>query len=367
MKKTILSFLIIGIVCLIKVNAQNPVTTLQHNGTTQVYYGQSSFSDALGAAVNGDTLVLSAGFFTAPTSISKGVKVYGSGHFPDSANIPKRTTIMGGLNINAGADSLRLEGLFINGNINYAAASSINYVNVIRCRLGNALFNSTSATASKNFCSYEESVLNGGINFNNYGTNFCVTKCIFDGASLVYKDNVSYMEYYSSIANIAGGALIKNNISIVVTGGYNETKTFIGRVSSSIIEDNIIFNTKFAYETCIGNQILYNIFISNSIYFNITNNNSNNYYYGNYLNTLQNLIFINQTGNTFDYSHNYHLQNPSQYLGTDGTQVGIYGGTTPFKEKGAASNPQITNRNIATQTDVNGNLQINISVKAQDR
>ena len=110
-----------------------------------------------------------------------------------------------------------------------------------------------------------------------------------------------------------------------------------------------------------GNYIYNNIIVPNTISL------GNNYSNLNYIGIQQSNIFISQTGNAFDYTHNYHLQNPSQYLGTDGTQVGIYGGTTPFKEKGAPSNPQITNRNIATQTDVNGNLQISISSKAQDR
>jgi len=54
------------------------------------------------------------------------------------------------------------------------------------------------------------------------------------------------------------------------------------------------------------------------------------------------------------------------YLGTDGTQIGIYGGSQPFKEKGMPSNPQVTEKIISTETDTNGNLQINITVKTQD-
>jgi len=53
------------------------------------------------------------------------------------------------------------------------------------------------------------------------------------------------------------------------------------------------------------------------------------------------------------------------YLGTDGTQVGIYGGSQPFKEKGTPSNPQVTKKNIGTQTDADGNLQINMTIEAQ--
>lgn len=351
MKRNYFIFLVLGIVCLIKVNAQNPVTTLQHNGITQVYYGQNSFSDALGAAVNGDTLVLSAGFFTAPTFISKGVKVYGSGHFPDSANVPKRTTIMSGLSINAGADSLRLEGLFINGDINYDANNSINYVSVIRCRLGSALFHSTSATASKNNCSYEECFIEGGINFFNYGNNLLIKHCIISGS-------VIWGYYYyntASIVNIGSSGMVEGNIIISLSAYlfYN--------VHSSLIKNNIFYTG--GSHSCDANSFNNNIFLLQSDAVSFSNNSSNNNYFG----VPQSSIFVNQTGNTIDYTHNYHLQNPSQYLGTDGTQVGIYGGTTPFKEKGTPSNPQITHRNIATQTDVNGNLQINISGKAQDR
>ena len=342
MKKTFLSFLILGIVCLIKVSAQNPVTTLQHNGTTQVYYGQSSFSDALGAAVNGDTLVLSAGFFTAPISISKGVKVYGSGHFPDSANVPKRTTIMSGLNINAGADSLRLEGLFINGDINYAVNNSINYVSIIRCRLGNVIAYEASVSASKNYCSFEECFIEHYITFSNYGNNILIKHCIIN----------------SGLINISN-ALIEGNI---ILGNNHPNYFLINYVYNSFIKNNI-FSSQMTFYGNSGNYISNNTFHYNSNNYDFTGNTSINNYFG----VPQSSIFVNQTGNTIDYTHNYHLQNPSQYLGTDGTQVGIYGGTTPFKEKGAASNPQITNRNIATQTDVNGNLQINVSVKAQDR
>lgn len=351
MKKTFLSFLILGIVCLIKVNAQNPVTTLQHNGTTQVYYGQSSFSDALGVAVNGDTLVLSAGFFTAPTSISKGVKVYGSGHFPDSANVPKRTTIMSGLNINAGADSLRLEGLFINGDINYDANNSINYVSIIRCRLGSALFNSSSSSVSKNYCSYKECFIDGGINFSYYGDHFLLSNSIIFG--WIYLSGGGININYAATGNINGNALIENNIFLA---GIN---TSLFDIKSSLIRDNIICSQSLYPGQ--SNYIYNNLFTSD-----ITlSNNGINSYNNNYTNIPQSNLFLNQTSDF--YTSNYHLQNPSLYLGTNGTQVGIYGGTTPFKEKGAASNPQIINRSIATQTDVNGNLQINVSVKAQDR
>lgn len=321
--------------------AQNPITILQHSGTTSVYYGQSSFNDALTASVNGDTLYLSAGYFIAPSSIAKGVKIIGSGHFPDSTGVVvRRTTILSGLTINAGADSLRLEGLYINGDINYQSDASINYVKVIRCCLGSASFQSSSATASKNYCSYEECFINGNLNFSNSGVNLILCHSIIS----------------NYVSSINGNALIEGNIFLVAS-----SPTF-NSVIGSVIRNNIFISAYNDFDSyCNANTITNNLFVNN-----VTNAGSNSFS-NNYTGITQSNIFVNQSGNAIDYTQDYHLKNPTTYLGTDGTQVGLYGGTTPFKDKGLPSNPQVISKTVSTQTDANGNLQINFSVKVQDR
>lgn len=339
MKK--LFFLATFVCCMLAIqnaNAQNPVTTLEHAGTSTVFYGQNSLVDAYNASVNGDYLYLSTGFFTAPATIAKGVKIIGAGHFPDSANVAKRTYILSGLTINKGADSLLLEGLYIDGDINYAAASSINYVKVLRCRLESALFNSNSATASKNYCSYEECYINGRIGFSSYGTN------------LTIRHNV----ITTDILSVNGSALIDGNVFL-----YNYYA--LNSVSSSLIKNNIFlwYNNQNFQIGCIGNQFNNNLIVGSPDWG--TNSRSSNY-----TGIPQANIFVNQTGNSIDYKHDYHLKSPTTYLGTDGTQVGLYGGTTPFKDGGYPSNPQIIKKQVSDKTDANGNLQINFKVKAQD-
>jgi hypothetical protein len=46
--------------------------------------------------------------------------------------------------------------------------------------------------------------------------------------------------------------------------------------------------------------------------------------------------------------------------------VGIYGGLFPYKEGAVPLNPHISLKNIAPQTDVNGDLNIQLKVNAQD-
>ena len=75
---------------------------------------------------------------------------------------------------------------------------------------------------------------------------------------------------------------------------------------------------------------------------------------------------VNQSGGSFSYTHDYHLVSPTTYLGTDSTQVGIYGGIFPYKTAAVPLNPHISSQSIPMATDVNGMLNININVNAQD-
>ena len=336
MRKQILFTIICCCMMAIQSNtAQNQVTTLQHKGGTKVFYGLSSLKDAYTASVNGDTLYLSTGNFSAPTSIAKGLKIIGAGHFPDSAEVTRRTIITGRLTVSLGADSLRLEGLYINSFIIYDAGSPINYVKVIRCFFTGASFNSTTATDAKNNCSFEECFVEGNIDFNSYGDNLLVRNSIISGL----------------IRNINRNALIDGNIFTNTT--TSKTSSTLYNVDYSEVRNNIFYVGAYSYSGCPNSKFNKNMFLSSS--FTITNNYT--------ISSAASSIFKNIT--TDWYSSDYHLKTPQSYPGTDGTQVGIYGGQS-FKEKGTPSNPTILYKTIAPRTDANGNLQISFQVKAQD-
>jgi len=61
------------------------------------------------------------------------------------------------------------------------------------------------------------------------------------------------------------------------------------------------------------------------------------------------------------------LQSPSTYIGTDATECGIYGGIFPYKEGAVPYNPHIQQKSISSVTDINGNINVNIKVVAQDK
>ena len=130
----------------------------------------------------------------------------------------------------------------------------------------------------------------------------------------------------------------------------------------SLFENNIFV---FTYHL---NYVSNSNFLNNSFNEEITfpygtNVGTNNFpYYG------ISGTFLNADGGQFSYSKDYHLQEsfPGKNGGTDGTDIGIYGGQYPWKEGSIPFNPHIQLKNISGNTDQNGNLNVNIKVAAQD-
>ena len=69
----------------------------------------------------------------------------------------------------------------------------------------------------------------------------------------------------------------------------------------------------------------------------------------------------------FKYDLNYELLPAAQtaFLGTDGTQIGIYGGVFPYKTNAVPTNPSITAKTIGSNTNSNGQLPVQVTVNAQ--
>lgn len=82
-------------------------------------------------------------------------------------------------------------------------------------------------------------------------------------------------------------------------------------------------------------------------------------------------VFISfDNSNFIEFSkHNFHLTQEVINLitGTDGTQVGIYGTSEPFKEYGIPVNPHVKKAKVNRLTNPEGKLKVEFEVEAQDR
>lgn len=333
MKKQAILALIVAIATSVTVHAQ---TIALHSATgVQIIKGNTALATAYAAAQSGDTLYLSGGTFTPPSVFDKKLMIFGAGHYVDSTLATGKTFINGNLTLTENADLFYLEGVEITGTFAITNNHSVNNVTIKRCKM-NGLFTvpGNLSTPSHNLALIEN-VFANAIYLNN-AQSAIVSNCIIQ-INLAW----SY------------GNVIKNNI--------------------------MLFPDAFAIHDGTNNQISNNIFIGGALSNGAGNIYNNNLFVvaspqygttptisGNYTGIAQTAIFVNQTGNAFNYEHNYHLQNPTTYLGTDGTQVGIYGGTFPYKEGAVPTNPHIQVKNIAPKTDANGNLQIQIQVGAQN-
>lgn len=74
-------------------------------------------------------------------------------------------------------------------------------------------------------------------------------------------------------------------------------------------------------------------------------------------------VFKTCTSGNYSESETFKLTDAAAtaYIGTDGSQIGIYGGSLPFDMR--PSNPQITHAEVAPKSDASGNLKINITVQ----
>ena len=79
-------------------------------------------------------------------------------------------------------------------------------------------------------------------------------------------------------------------------------------------------------------------------------------------------LFKTYKGGNFENldSENFELTDAAKakYLGSDGTQVGIYGGMLPYNT--TPSNPQITKCKVASKSTADGKLSVDIEVKAAE-
>jgi hypothetical protein len=344
--KTPLTFLLIA-VCFTSftANAQKQVA-LHSNGNTTVFSDVNPFIDAYNASVDGDTIYLSGGSFTSPSLFEKSLTIYGAGYHPDSTIATFATTLPNTtFKIGAISTHLHVEGIEML-NIQKDRSISADNVSFVRCKIvtidlglnsGSPLVNSTNLTIL-------ECIITGTIDLESI-TNSVV--------------NNTFIENQLTSSN---NNLIQNTIFLKSSSGGNYP---IHNTNNSTFVNNIFNapNEGIVYPGSVNNTFSHNIFVDASPNLGVGGVDNNNYK-GVDLTT----VYVNQTGYAFDYAHDYHLQTAasSAYLGTDGNEVGIYGGLFPFKAGAVPLNPHISIKNIAPQTDTNGDLNIQLKVNAQD-
>lgn len=324
--------------------------TLTHNDTvTGVWYGADALNSAYNSAVTGDVITLSPGDFNAVLRLNKAITIRGAGMQFDSIAQTTPSYINGRFSIEVSSGVLKMEGVYCTADwVIYRTAYSPQFS---KCRfislrrpspdyggLNNPIFTNCiigtwdGSSKAVNAMFINSAILNsmsgtGGMVYDGY-TN--PSDWYYSSSSTAF--GVSSDVYYNCIIGIPP-ALTNNKRNIINSITYS-TNTGQGTAGSVYHTVGITDSTDFyAYRE--------------------GHNNSNVHGFESIFKTFRGSY---NAGETFELTP----QAAATYLGSDSTQVGIYGGSTPFNPK--VTDMRIQKYAVGFYSDQNGQLQINVTL-----
>lgn len=338
MKKNYFILLAVMMLFTVSAKAQTPVATLYHNGEITVFHGYNAFTNAANAAVDDDIINLSPGVFKGAL-ISHKLKIYGAGMYnlEDEKNA---TVISSGGDNNAslslvftnGANGTYLEGLYIDKIIQGSKNSGHPDQLIFNKCLTKSFYYNLGHQATANTLNFINCIIMQNPNtikrncFNCYCNEFESLQS-FTNADNSYINCVlrSTGKMYLSMYDVYANCIF---VSATNTGTPNTQ----GYVNAS---NNIFVGTDNIFASAVNGE--------------------------NWL--IPNISDVFKTFNgTYTLGCDFELADAAkQYLGIDGTQIGIYGGTVPFTA--VVGNPRITKCVVDRQTSPEGQLNVDIEVK----
>ncbi|MEO9803414.1 MAG: hypothetical protein ABJF04_09215 [Reichenbachiella sp.] len=328
MKKTFLIFSFISL-CWTYAYTQNIHTVNPTPGSVADF---PSFSEAVEAASSGDILLLHGGNYGVQ-ELNKTIVIYGTGYFLSGnkkTQSKKVTTRFEKLTINAGAENSIISGIEIYENLQVFASnilikgnrilpdghgtainmSGCSSINVIGNYVGNSIHLVSGTILKNNF-------IGGGLggdadsNGTNPVDNVLIENNIIIGAPTSHFNTVS-------IASFA------NNYVSTVSGAGNSSPT----------------NNIFAENGDIGTSNQFNVPIES--------------------------VFIGSNQTSSDTQWQLKEGSPAIEAGVGGTDVGMFGGDSPYELSGIPSIPNIYELKVGEVGTSKGGLEVQIKVKANN-
>ena len=333
--KRIFSLLFVAVACSAAAFAQTSlVATLKHGSAISEYYGVSALKEAYADAANGDVITLSGGEFEA-VDIEKTIIVRGAGMRLANEN---PTILLGDFTIKIPKENtstkLTLEGMQCMNNVNVYGTNTTEQANIMKCYfLGEV------------HCAISNPTFMHCV----FASNLCSERS-YDG----YSDHNTYVKCLE--------CAVRHAVSQNLYGNYLAKFDMVNCVVDAPNGISLSYST---FTNCIITQSYWYTFtadcqISNSLCFGDGFNNvaveTNTFLNGDY-----SVIFKTLVREDFNTKETFELTDEAKakYLGNDGTQMGIYGGTNPFDP--TPTNPQIKKFNVSTSTSGDKlNLKINV-------
>lgn len=313
---------------LVAISAQATVRTVSNSPSQPAQY--SSLQVAIDAAVNGDTLyVLGTGTAYPAITIDKQLTIIGSGYAPPA---PAQPTVISTIYLYSNAGGSKLSSIDANSTI-YIYCSD---VTLERSRI------------------YSIAPQVAGLNNLVFRHNYVYYASFNNANSVLFANNIVHTGGYIQTSNSAS-VLITNNLFISYYWHALNT------ISNALVTNNIFWQSLPGDASVVG--CTYN----NNISYQTANDNipfGTNGGSGNLVGV--NPQFTNAPNNTLNFAYNYDLLAGSagNNAGTDGTDIGIYGGPAPWpNQNGVARIPRVREFNLQFSQVPQGGT-VNATVKA---
>lgn len=329
--------------------AQTQIATLQHGDDMSMFYGQNALVDAYSAAETGDIITLSSGTFT-PCDITKAITLRGAGMKPNTLSGATPTIIAGSFNISIPTNNnayLTMEGIRNDHQIKYSG--DLSNPKFIRCQFNEIV------------CSF---IQTSTITYTGRITNATFNNCIVTGTlQLSGNSNANCMN-----------SIIWNPVCVSTTvSNFNFLNCIVykfnpAEIYSSAFQNCIIMH--FHMGDGSGN---FGLPVSNTVYYCASTRGGEVFF--NFSNgTNWQMVNCSDLFKTFDHdfsqseqiiwsdSYSFELTEDAQslYVGSDGKQIGIYGGNLPFSSR--PSYMVVKRCNVANKSTIDGKLSVEIEV-----
>lgn len=305
-------FALVTCLCSLTVIAQTTderIATLKVGDATSTYTGANALVDAYNAAPNhGGVITLSSGEFK-PININKGIAIYGNGFAGESATIITPT-----LQIDASSSTtIHLEGLDIKGVYNTSSwpgtnVYSVGELTVVNCKLQSIEFKESFTTnATLRNCVITQHFFH--VPYNK--------KPSFESIAI---EN-SIIHHFHSWITVAGNVTFDHSIILSSTNNTSSRYKLPPYVYTNCILPYTMMDGGTA-NYCVFNCGEFAGSSLDSCKFEVSSID---------LFGVDNL-YGQGMGMTHAYvpEQSYRLVSPANYMGNDGTEVGIYGGKYPW-------------------------------------
>ena len=357
-------------------NLQAATWTVSNNPSSPGQY--TNLQTAIDAAAINDTIMV-AGSATSYGNISFGKRLVlvGAGyHNPYGNNSTLGNVTLYRTNLYIGASGSKIMGFIITGNTYLTGSFSGSNSTTALC--SNIVFERCQILSSFYFF-----YSTGSPYLEQLFKNDTIRNCIISGTVYFASYNTSGHGHFKDIYihnNIFNGITSTNSSPFINFEGYNPTD-----FTNINIRNNVFINKLYS---CFGS--LSNMIIENNIFYaaepqggtgcvltkNLTfmclNNNipgTGNLGSGNIINA--NPLFVNYPlagGVGFSYTYDFHLQHPASpgyNAGTDGSDIGIYGGWAPFEVGANPYFPQMMELTLPNGSSVPAGGTLNVHFKAR--